>query len=113
MKLAATALVFLTSVSCVGNYPIQTSPAPVRIVDPDQVREWWEGLPPEKRDFLYAIDIALNQILPGLPGEAVPGMTISERAALAAREGDARARAICALLDAFDPGHCEKAIRQR
>lgn len=79
---------------------------------PDTARQWWEGLTPAQREGYYLIDRGLNLVLPNLPGEAVPGQTISERAALAREKGDQRGAVICMFLDLADPGHCERAIRR-
>lgn len=80
-----------------------------------RVLTWWNGLSDAERRRLYDLDKALNARIPEgkLPGRPDPGMTISERVALAARRGDPVGVAACRLLNYFDENHCEKAIRQR
>lgn len=55
-----------------------------------------------------ANDQALNAALVGRPGSE--DETISSRAGKAARRGKVWGCLLCRILDAFDPGHCEKHI---
>lgn len=52
-----------------------------------------------------ALDQLANAVLCGDPDE-----TISSRAAKAARRGRRWGCVLCRLLDALDPGHCERSL---
>ena len=61
---------------------------------------------------LIALDQYLNIKLGRfLPGQTVPGETITERLAKAAAQGDAAGKKACEILDRIDPGHCARALR--
>lgn len=81
-------------------------------VDINQVRDriikGWNSLPPWGKQFLYALDRRLNEKLGGNPEE-----TVSERLAKARNEGKWEGKVGCALLDRYDPGHCDRAIHQK
>ena len=75
---------------------------------PDQVRAAWDRLPTWARNMLYALDKRVNAKKGG-----DPDMTVSERLALARNDGVWEGRLGCLLLDRYDPGHCDRAIRTR
>lgn len=77
---------------------------------PDGITEWWEVLPDDQRELWYNLDRLLNLFLDDLPGEEVPGMTISERLGRAAWMCNRDAIGFCQILDLYDKGHCDRAI---
>jgi hypothetical protein len=68
--------------------------------------ERWKALPRWVRLLLTAADKWVNWRLGGDPDEL-----LSARLARARNEGDAVGGMACALLDRYDPGHCDRALR--
>lgn len=68
--------------------------------------ERWKTLPIWVRWSLTLLDKVLNVKLGG-----VTGQTISERLGRARDAGDVTGKAGCRLLDRFDPGHCDRAVK--
>lgn len=73
----------------------------------------WALEHPAELRALIKIDEAKNVLFGKvLPGPTIEDMTISERWGRMARLGDGRSKIACMLLDAIDPDHCEKSIRE-
>lgn len=63
------------------------------------------------REWLLRIAIAFDQMVQAMFRFGIPGETISARAGKARRRGKTYGCLLCWLLDALNPGHCERAIR--
>lgn len=68
--------------------------------------ERWAKLPRWVRSALTLADLYLNARLRGVVGE-----TISERFGHARDAGDRTGIAACKLLDRYDAGHCDRAVK--
>lgn len=68
--------------------------------------ELWARLPRWARMALTFLDLCINARTGGHVGE-----TISERLALAKARGERVGIAGCTILDRYDPGHCDRALR--
>lgn len=70
------------------------------------IRYWWAVVqnPPKALDMAEAVDVAANVALNGQPYT-----TISARAARACDRGARWGKALCTVLDAIDPNHCQNA----
>lgn len=66
----------------------------------------WRRLPASSRLWLTALDIAANGIKFGGPKQ-----TLSETFAQLRANGDRRGIIACNILDAADPGHCDRALQ--
>jgi len=64
----------------------------------------WNRLPKWAQSALYALDRRLNAKTGGDPTE-----TVSLRLAKSRDRGEWEGRIGCALLDRYDPGHCDRA----
>jgi len=68
--------------------------------------DFWKTLPRWVRVYATSVDRYLNWKLGGSLDE-----TISSRAARGRNQGDPLGRSVCAILDRYDPGHCDRALR--
>jgi hypothetical protein len=68
--------------------------------------EFWKTLPRWVQLLAVSVDRYLNWKLGGSRDE-----TISYRAAKDRDAGGRSGTALCAILDRYDPGHCDKALR--
>lgn len=68
--------------------------------------DFWRTLPRWLRVYATAVDRMLNWKLGGSPDE-----TVSSRAARDRDAGGVLGTSLCNLLDGYDPGHCDRALR--
>jgi hypothetical protein len=75
-------------------------------ITPEKIKALWDRLPGPVKAGLYALDRYINFRLGGDPNQ-----TVSERLARARNAGSAAGKLGCSILDRYDPGHCDRAIR--
>ena len=81
-----------------------------RLLQPLTLAEGWAKLPWYMRSWLWTLDVALNQLWRHGPGETIPKETISTRLAKSRARGERIGIHGCKILDAADPGHCQRAL---